>query len=300
MTASGDLYLDHVLIGVRDLAAAARTFSDGFGFALTPAGVHPGRGTHNRLAVFATEYLELIAVRDPDEGVFRPSLSAFLASREGLYMFALGTANIGGAVSELRRRGVAVDDPVPGAREASGVAPGYTWRSAGVDPATTPGSETFLIQHDRTIRERYTAPALPTEHANGALGVRHIALAVHDAGEAAGAWAELLGLTVDATEETGGGQTRRVRLRLANCYLDLVSPAGPGALSEFMEAYGEAPYELGLEVADLAQTADFLGQTGILTTEETSEDGPAELLVGPDEAGGVRLTFRERSGPSGG
>jgi catechol 2,3-dioxygenase-like lactoylglutathione lyase family enzyme len=295
--ASGGLYLDHVLVGVRDLAAASRTFGDGLGFSLTPEGVHPGRGTHNRLAVFATEYLELIAVRDPDEGIFRPSLSAFLKSREGLYMFALGTANIDGAVSELRRRGVAVDDPVAGAREASGGAPGYTWRSAAVDPATTPGSETFLIQHDRTLLERYTVPASPTAHANGALGVHHIALAVHDADTAGASWREGLGLALEATEETGGGQTRRSRLRLANCYLDLVAPAGPGALSEFLGVHGEAPYELGLEVADITQTADSLGQTGVTTTGGASEDGPAELLVGPERAVGARLAFRKRSGP---
>ena len=55
------IYLDHVLIAVRRLSAAADLYSS-LGFKVTPEGRHPGRGTHNRLVVFGTEYLELIAV----------------------------------------------------------------------------------------------------------------------------------------------------------------------------------------------------------------------------------------------
>ena len=153
------LYLDHVLIAVRDLHEAAGVFSRDLGFNLTPEGVHPGRGTHNRLAVFGSEYLELIAVRDASEGTFRPTMGAFLQSREGLYMFALGTDDVDAAVGRARARGLTVEDPADAAREASGGAPGYSWRFAGVPTADTPGSETFLIQHNSSIAERYTAPA---------------------------------------------------------------------------------------------------------------------------------------------
>ena len=74
-----DLYLDHVLIAVRDLSAAGRAF-EGLGFNVTPEGRHPGRGTHNRLVVFGPEYLELIAVHDPTEGLSRPHMVPFLES----------------------------------------------------------------------------------------------------------------------------------------------------------------------------------------------------------------------------
>ncbi len=68
----GEVYLDHVLIAVHDLSRAAAVFSQELGFTLTPEGVHPGRGTHNRLIVFGPEYLELIAVRDPLGGRVSP------------------------------------------------------------------------------------------------------------------------------------------------------------------------------------------------------------------------------------
>ena len=292
MTRPAGLYLDHVLIGVRNLESSAGTFASRLGFTLTPEGVHPGRGTHNRLAVFGTEYMELIAVRDPDEGVFRPSLNAFLESREGLYMFALGTTNIDGAVRELKSRGVAVPDPVPGAREAVGGAPGYTWRAATVGRDVTPGSETFLIQHDTAIGERYTVPANPAEHPNGTLGVHNLTLAVRDVQAAAAAWTGWLGLEIVASA-TDDGQTARVRLALANCYLDLVAPTRPGALSEFLDRHGEAPSELGLEVADLDDTAELL-RRWVPVAVKSGIGGTVALTVEPEQASGMRLSFRQQ------
>ena len=288
MSPAPRLYLDHVLIGVRDLASSADVFADRLGFTLTPEGVHPGRGTHNRLAVFAGEYLELIAVRDATEGVFRPSLNAFLESREGLYMFAIGTGDIDGAVSELRRRGVDVSDPVAGARSASGGAPGYTWRAAAVGADATPGSETFLIQHDVAIGDRYTVPADPTSHANGAVGVHRLVLAVHDADRAGAAWARL------GLEKTAGA-AGRVRMALANTCLDLVTPTGPGALADFLREHGEAPYELVLEVDNADATVDLPRTSGITLTESIGEDGTPEYSFDPAEACGVRLAFRQRA-----
>ena len=190
------LPLDHVLIALKNLDRAARTFSDDLGFTLTPEGMHPGRGTHNRLIVFGPEYLELIAVRDPAEAAVRPSMTGFLESREGLYMFALGTDDIDGAVASLRSRGVAIEEPVDGARRNGDGSTAYTWRSAAVSSEATPGCETFIIQHHRTAAERYTEPTEPFKHPNGAVGVDHLAIAVHDAEAAASRWQRAFGLRV--------------------------------------------------------------------------------------------------------
>ena len=128
-----DIYLDHVLIAVRSLSSAADAYRS-LGFKVTPEGRHPGRGTHNRLMVFGPEYLELIAVHDTSKPPFRPSMTSFLEAREGLYMFALGTSDIDTTVGEIRSRGIDVDVPVPGRRDA-GETPGYTWKSANLRSA---------------------------------------------------------------------------------------------------------------------------------------------------------------------
>ena len=291
-----DLYLDHVLIAVRDLGLAAQTFSHNLGFTLTPEGVHPGRGTYNRLIVFGPDYLELIAIRDTEEGVFRPTMTTFLESREGLYMFALGTTDIDRAVADLRNRAVSVEDPAEGARQGSGSAPGYTWRFAGVPPDVTPGSETFIIQHNNTIEERYTEPPNATQHANGALGVHHLAIAVMDADESAHRWQQAFGLGASPLKDMPEQGIRRARLRLRRCYLDFVSPLRSGALSRYLERNGEAPYSLALRVQDLAQTAAILNQRGVPTRTNARGDDGASVTVDPAYAHGVTLRFIQAAG----
>src|SRR5262245_66637105 len=58
--------IDHVVICVADLARGIETYTR-LGFNVYPGGAHPGRGTHNAIALNADDYLELRAVRDPGE-----------------------------------------------------------------------------------------------------------------------------------------------------------------------------------------------------------------------------------------
>ena len=85
--------IDHILVLVRDLAAASADYAAA-GFTVTPGGVHADGTTHNALIPFADgTYLELIAPtrgdRLPDE-VFGPRLQR----GEGLVDYALGAADL--------------------------------------------------------------------------------------------------------------------------------------------------------------------------------------------------------------
>ena len=278
------IYLDHVLIAVRSLSSAAESYSS-LGFKVTPEGRHPGRGTHNRLMVYGPEYLELIAVHDPTTTPFRPSMSSFLESREGLYMFALGTSDIEGTVRAIRSRGIEVGAPVAGRRDA-GETPGYTWRSANLG-SVLPGSECFLIQHDHTVAQRYTVPPDPAVHENGVTGVHHVTLAVHDADAAARRWQEVLGVEPGDPVPVHGGVRRRIALD--NARIDLESPSGPGPLADFLRKYGEGPFELGLETPDIEATASAIRSSGARCEEVVEgSDGPSSL-VHSSCAAGVRL-----------
>lgn len=279
-----DLHLDHVLIAVRDLSAAAAAYS-ALGFKVTPEGRHPGRGTHNRLMAFGPEYLELIAVHDRRARPFRPSMDRFLSAGEGLYMFALGTGDITAASDAIRSRGAAVGDPVPG-RRAAGESPGYSWRSADLGRAL-PGSECFLIQHDHAIAERYTQPPRPLVHPNRVSGISHVTLAVRDSAAAARAWRAVLGVTFAPPEPREGAL--HYRLALGNCFLDLASPTGQGALSEYLAARGEGPFELGLRTDDFDAATTRMGLSGSVV--ETPEGRSAE--IDRSLAAGARLRLVE-------
>ena len=284
-----DLYLDHVLIAVCDLSRTAETFSRKRGLTVTPEGIHPGRGTHNRLVVFGPEYLELIAIRDASEGVFRPNMVTFLQSREGLFIFALGTDDIVQSARDLRSRGVVVEDPIDGGRRGSDGHVSYTWRQAAIDVGASPGSETFLIQHNSTVEERYTEPPEASRHPNGVLGIHHLTLAVRDGEAAAALWQAGFGLQRAAGPQLPGREVNRVRLLLPNCFLDLVSPVNSRDLSESLDRYGEGIYGIGFEVQDLPAAIEYLAARGVPTTERPSEAGALSAAVAPEHAQGVRF-----------
>ena len=287
-----DLFLDHVLIGIRDLGQTPQTYGETLGFTLTPEGVHPGRGTQNRLIVFGPEYLELISFRDRSKATYRPYLVDFLDSREGMFVFAMGTPDVDAWYSLLREREIEVNAPVDGSR-GSGDGAAYSWRQAEIEPHETPGSRTFLIQHHQTVAQRYTEPPQATSHANGVLGIHHLSLAVHDARSAADRWRQSFQLPTISEGEMAEEGLSRVRLDLKNCYLDLLSPLGPGALSRFLERVGEAPYELALKVSDLATTVAELHGRGVETTEAMAGEDGQSAVVEPKSAHGVPLLFIE-------
>ena len=215
-------------------------------------------------------------------------MGEFLRRREGLYMFALGTDDLDGAVSEMRAKGVDVEEPVEGARQGGQGRPGYTWRSASLPPDATPGSETFLIEHDSTMEERYGEPPGLSEHRNGARSVACLEVAVEDAEAAASRWSRTLGLPQpSASEEDASVGGRRVSLALGNCRLAFVSPTGPGDAARFLEENGAAPYRLILESEDAASTERFLRDSAPGCADV---DGGA-LVVRPGCAHGVSLRF---------
>ena len=56
------LAIDHVIILVEDLDAAARRYYKQQGLASVPGGRHPGHGTANRIVPLGSSYIELMAV----------------------------------------------------------------------------------------------------------------------------------------------------------------------------------------------------------------------------------------------
>jgi catechol 2,3-dioxygenase-like lactoylglutathione lyase family enzyme len=288
-----DLHLDHVLIAVRDLEQASAHYAN-LGFTLTPLGVHPGRGTHNRLVLLTAAYLELISVRDPAEAeAHRPDLLSFLRSREGLYRFALGTGDIEAAVASIRARGLPVGEPLAGARQGTEDARGYTWRFATIPSRSLPGAEVFLIEHDLTMVERYQALAHANRHLNGTLGIDRLAIAVCDAERAAARWQALLGLNAGPVFSGGStaGKCQGVSLQLRNCQLEFVSPLGVGRVSRFLDRSGEGLYRLSLEVGELGATRSFLAAQGIEIGSIAEEAGRRATVVESKSAHGVVIQF---------
>ncbi|MBD0272521.1 MAG: VOC family protein, partial [Acetobacteraceae bacterium] len=81
--------LDHVVIAVRDLQAAADAWGQ-LGFTVSPRGLHsPHMGSGNHTIMFSEDYIELLGVVTPQP--HNEPMRRFLEEREGLERCAFTT-----------------------------------------------------------------------------------------------------------------------------------------------------------------------------------------------------------------
>jgi len=153
--------LDHVIVAVRDLAAATHAYARLFGRAPSWRGEHPGWGTANTLFRVANAYLELIAVTG--EGPFARELEARLErDGEGLIGMALATHDADACAAELRGRGLEAASPRQQAGHERDSAAKREWRNVFLPASATRGVMLFAIEH------LSPADALPLARLDGA------------------------------------------------------------------------------------------------------------------------------------
>jgi hypothetical protein len=117
--------LDHVVVNARDrIDEAAETYRR-LGFTLTPRGYHT-LGSMNHLAMFGTDYLELIAAKPGDDR--RPEI---MASPLGLDALVFASEDAAATYEALRRAEVSIEPPQQFSRpvEAGGKIGDATFRT---------------------------------------------------------------------------------------------------------------------------------------------------------------------------
>ena len=178
--------LDHVVIALHDLDRGIADYR-ALGFTVVPGGSHPGRSSHNALVVFADgAYLELIAWRAPapEERWWR----VLQAQGEGLVDFALLPVDTAAATDAARARGLhSIIGPLEGGRVRPDGAT-LQWRTARQASADLP----FLCG-DVTPRSLRVPEGELRLHANGALGVAALHIAVRDLTTSVARYRALLG-----------------------------------------------------------------------------------------------------------
>ncbi len=250
--------IDHILVLVRDLAAASADYAAA-GFTVTPGGVHADGTTHNALIPFADgTYLELIAPtrgdRLPDE-VFGPRLQR----GEGLVDYALGAADLDVEAARLRSMGVPTTGPVDGGRERPD-GQRVRWRTLTVHPegVTLP----FLIA-DVTPRSLRVPGEAAARHALGITRLVGLTIVVADLAASAQALGDLLGTAGQALDPPEGGST--VQFAVGPQWVVLAQPGDEASVARrYLETWGEGPYEVtlsaGPDAAPAAGTALSAGR----------------------------------------
>jgi len=136
------LDLDHVLIAVADLAAAAQAIETSYGLASIEGGRHPAWGTANRIVPLGAAYLELVAVADKGKAA-QSTFGRWVAARASDDWRLLGWAVRTSRLDDIAQR---LDLPVSNGSRAAPGGEQLRWRSAGIDQAAAEPSLPFFIE----------------------------------------------------------------------------------------------------------------------------------------------------------
>jgi hypothetical protein len=272
--------LDHVVVNVCDrIDEGAETYRR-LGFTLTPRGYH-SLGSMNHLAMFGTEYLELVAARAGDT-----RRQEILAAPEGLNGLVWGTEDSDRTYAALHAAGVPIEAPQQFSRPvelADGVRDA-TFRVVRVVSGTTPAGRLYFCHHltrDLVWRDEWR------HHANGAIGVMRAVIAARDPASLGGLFARMFGAA--AVQEIADG----CRLLLGLSQFDVITPAalrrifgdaapdGQGR-AEFMAA-------LTLRTRSLEAVDAALNAGGIVGVAREGD----RIVVPAAAAFGTALEFRE-------
>ena len=304
--------IDHIIIGVQDLEKAAAQFAQKLGLQASGGGIHPSGGTANRIIVIGDTYLELIAVRAPDEA--QPSILERLAKGEGYLNVVLASDDIGAEGAAMRERGVPIIGPTPGSlRAADGRSRG--WSRIDVEQPVLAQRYPFLIQHDSAgaeRRHRLAGWTTPPEHPLGVTRVLSATIAVADLQEASQRLSHIYGLTPSEpfTGDADGWDAMLVSLPLGTSgqHLELAAPLAlaaeenseidmehlpeAGALARHLARFGESVCRMTLAVTNIGEARRFLNRNSVTYTY-LQVTRPV-LWIHPDNACNASIVLHER------
>jgi hypothetical protein len=268
--------LDHVVINARDRLDDALACYRRLGFQLTPRGYHT-LGSMNHLAIFGTEYLELIGI---GPNATRADLLRFPAGLDGL---VFGTDDSRAVYESLSTAGVPVGQPNEFSRPVT-LAHGTehaTFRTVRLEPRAVDYGRLYFCHHltrHLVWRDEWR------RHPNGAIGVVRAVICSTDPAGAATLYRALFG--PDAVRTTADGASVLIGLSR----FDILSPRALAAAfgDAAPDPQGRSSYMSGLSlrVTDLARTTDVLRTAGVGLAER---DG--RILVPAREAFGATLEF---------
>jgi catechol 2,3-dioxygenase-like lactoylglutathione lyase family enzyme len=219
--------LDHLVVVVRDLAAATETYTALLGRPPSWRGVHPGWGTANTLFRLENTYLELLS--PCGDGAFGDALRAQLDEHgEGPYALAFGSEDAAACAAALRANGLAAPDPLEGSGRDTASGAERRWRNVFLPPGQTRGVRLFVIEH-RSPADALPlmAPACDPEAAVS--GVDHTVIMTADAEAAIALYRDRLGLRLALDRTFTERAVRLLFFRIGGITVELAAPLGGGS-----------------------------------------------------------------------
>lgn len=196
--------VDHLIIAVRDLAAATADYGLLLGRAPSWRGAHPDYGTANTLFKLDNTYIELLAPQG--EGMAADIVNSILDKKgDCLGGLVFGTEDANDFIAQARVQGLQASDPLPGHGVDEQTGAERRWHNIFWDPAAARGIFSFCIQHESGSVLREATPLAQGEIA----GVDHVVVNTRSAEAAKTFYGEQLGIRLALEQdvpEWGGTQ----------------------------------------------------------------------------------------------
>jgi hypothetical protein len=271
--------LDHVVVNARDKLDEAAAAYTSLGFTLTPRGFH-SLGSANHLAIFGTDYLELIGI--PAPGGARQDI---MNDPRGLNGLVFGTEDSASVYAALAAAGVPATPPNEFSRpvELPGGARDAVFRTVHIQPAEGRPGRLYFCHHftrDLVWRDEWR------QHPNGTVAIARAVIASDDPAILGALFTRMFGPGAVRTV-TGG-----VSLVVGMSRFDVLGHAAVGDLlgNAAGDAAGRPHYMAGLTLLtrSLDQTAHALAAGGAPALREVGR-----ILVPASAAMGCPLEFVE-------
>jgi catechol 2,3-dioxygenase-like lactoylglutathione lyase family enzyme len=282
--------LDHVVLAVRDLEGATRSYARLLGRAPSWRGEHPGAGTANSLFRLRNTYVELLA--PAGGGPIGSLLEARLAGEagEGVFALAFGTDDAEACRKRLEAAGLEPGPVQQGMGRDSDSGAFREWQNVMLPPARTRGAPMFVIEH---LSPPELLPEVgPVGDAAAAVhALDHVVLRASD-GEGCRALLEDglgLRLALDRSFEKFG--FRGLFFRVGGATVEVSAPLGGGAASDEPDRFlglawkvGDVPAaraRLAAAEFDVSEVRDGRKPGTAVFTVRQPTAGVPTLVIGP-------------------
>jgi catechol 2,3-dioxygenase-like lactoylglutathione lyase family enzyme len=287
--------IDHLMICDPDLAQATDSYRR-LGFNVQPGGVHPGKGTHNAIALNDEDYLELLAIRDPAEdsaaeaqaGRFRRERAAFIAAGGGIRYAVLQSDDLEADVRAMRGRGVDVSDIVDGRRRQGGQE--FRWKSALLGPENP--LPLFFIQHLTPMEERRRHTPGGGPHPNGVRFLERVYIVVEDLAASVALYSKVLGVSEPRMYKGTVIMSHMAVFQFGPAGLTVAHPYAPGPASDALERRGPGAFQALFRTTSMGAAARWMQEQGMPPPAiGTRDTGEKAMLMSPADACGAYIGF---------
>ena len=209
-------HLDHLIVAVDDLEAAAKNYQTLFGMTPVWSGEHKELGTSNALFAFKNTYFELLSATG--EGLGADLINHYLnQSGEGLIGIVFATDDIKKAKSSLEEQGFNMPDISSGEGINSSDQQVRRWKNLFLPPELSRGLFSFIIEH--------TEGALPSPMAyepSSPHSLDHVVINTNDADSFIDIYKDAFGIRLALDKTIEHWKKRMLFFRLSKTTIEVI------------------------------------------------------------------------------